>query len=309
MSKPKQKTINHKKQKSIWKNWRLYVMCLPAVLFFLLFAYKPMYGILIAFKKYNMRVGIMGSEWIGLDNFKRLFSSYWFPIILKNTLTLSLLSLILGFPLPIILALLLNEVSNGHFRKTFQTVSYAPHFISTVVMCGMLTLFLNPTSGIFNIIITKLGGESVNFLQDPANFKWIYVLSAVWQEMGWGSIIYFATLSGVDRSLLEAAEIDGATGIKCFFNITVPLLSPTIFFVMITRIIGALQVFDLIYMVMDKTNPALNKTQSLVFLFYKYTFTNKNIGYGSTIVILLLVITLIITAIQMTAQKKWVFYN
>ena len=194
MSKPKQKTINHKKQKSIWKNWRLYVMCLPAVLFFLLFAYKPMYGILIAFKKYNMRVGIMGSEWIGLDNFKRLFSSYWFPIILKNTLTLSLLSLILGFPLPIILALLLNEVSNGHFRKTFQTVSYAPHFISTVVMCGMLTLFLNPTSGIFNIIITKLGGESVNFLQDPANFKWIYVLSAVWQEMGWGSIIYFATM-------------------------------------------------------------------------------------------------------------------
>ena len=309
MSKPKQKTINHKKQKSIWKNWRLYVMCLPAVLFFLLFAYKPMYGILIAFKKYNMRVGIMGSEWIGLDNFKRLFSSYWFPIILKNTLTLSLLSLILGFPLPIILALLLNEVSNGHFRKTFQTVSYAPHFISTVVMCGMLTLFLNPTSGIFNIIITKLGGESVNFLQDPANFKWIYVLSAVWQEMGWGSIIYFATLSGVDRSLLEAAEIDGATGIKCFFNITVPLLSPTIFFVMITRIIGALQIFDLIYMVMDKTNPALNKTQSLVFLFYKYTFTNKNIGYGSTIVILLLVVTLIITVIQMTAQKKWVFYN
>ena len=121
--------------------------------------------------------------------------------------------------------------------------------------------------------------------------------------------MYIAAIQGVSIDYYEAAEIDGATGIKCFFNITVPLLSPTIFFVMITRIIGALQVFDLIYMVMDKTNPALNKTQSLVFLFYKYTFTNKNIGYGSTIVILLLVITLIITAIQMTAQKKWVFYN
>ena len=132
---------------------------------------------------------------------------------------------------------------------------------------------------------------------------------SLWRSFGISTIILVSAIQNVPIDYYEAAEIDGATGIKCFFNITVPLLSPTIFFVMITRIIGALQVFDLIYMVMDKTNPALNKTQSLVFLFYKYTFTNKNVGYGSTIVILLLVITLIITAIQMTAQKKWVFYN
>ena len=280
MSKPKQKTINHKKQKIIWKNWRLYVMCLPAVLFFLLFAYKPMYGILIAFKKYNMRVGIMGSEWIGLDNFKRLFSSYWFPIILKNTLTLSLLSLILGFPLPIILALLLNEVSNGHFRKTFQTVSYAPHFISTVVMCGMLTLFLNPTSGIFNIIITKLGGESVNFLQDPANFKWIYVLSAVWQEMGWGSIIYFATLSGVDRSLLEAAEIDGANRFQKIWYINVPVLIPTIIILLILQCGSLLSVgYEKVYLLQNTTN--LSGSEVISTYVYKVGLEQADFSFGA----------------------------
>lgn len=155
-----------------------------------------------------------GSPWIGFANFQRLFSSYWFPIILKNTLTLSLLSLVLGFPIPIILALALNEVQHSRFRKGFQTISYAPHFISTVVMCGMLTLYLSPSSGIINKFIEILGGDSKNFLQDPAMFKWVYVLSGIWQEMGWGSIIYFATLSGVDRSLLEAAEIDGASRLQ-----------------------------------------------------------------------------------------------
>lgn len=202
------------KKKSIWTNWRLYVMCLPAVVYLLLFNYKPMYGIIIAFKNYSMRKGIMGSPWIGFANFQRLFSSYWFPIILKNTLTLSLLSLVLGFPIPIILALALNEVQHSRFRKGFQTISYAPHFISTVVMCGMLTLYLSPSSGIINKFIEILGGDSKNFLQDPAMFKWVYVLSGIWQEMGWGSIIYFATLSGVDRSLLEAAEIDGASRLQ-----------------------------------------------------------------------------------------------
>lgn len=139
-----------------------------------------------------MRKGITGSPWIGFENFTRLFSSYWFPIIIKNTLTLSLLNLVVGFPIPIILALLLNEVNNGRFRKTFQTISYAPHFISVVVLCGMLVIFTNPTHGIINILLNKIGVESINFLGIAADFKWVYVLSGVWQEMGWGSIIYFA---------------------------------------------------------------------------------------------------------------------
>lgn len=203
------------KKKSIWTNWRLYVMCLPWRLS--IYSFSTTSRCMESssrFKNYSMRKGIMGSPWIGFANFQRLFSSYWFPIILKNTLTLSLLSLVLGFPIPIILALALNEVQHSRFRKGFQTISYAPHFISTVVMCGMLTLYLSPSSGIINKFIEILGGDSKNFLQDPAMFKWVYVLSGIWQEMGWGSIIYFATLSGVDRSLLEAAEIDGASGCR-----------------------------------------------------------------------------------------------
>ena len=159
------------KKKSIWTNWRLYVMCLPAVVYLLLFNYKPMYGIIIAFKNYSMRKGIMGSPWIGFANFQRLFSSYWFPIILKNTLTLSLLSLVLGFPIPIILALALNEVQHSRFRKGFQTISYAPHFISTVVMCGMLTLYLSPSSGIINKFIEILGGDSKKFPAGPGHVQ------------------------------------------------------------------------------------------------------------------------------------------
>ena len=243
------------KKKSIWTNWRLYVMCLPAVVYLLLFNYKPMYGIIIAFKNYSMRKGIMGSPWIGFANFQRLFSSYWFPIILKNTLTLSLLSLVLGFPIPIILALALNEVQHSRFRKGFQTISYAPHFISTVVMCGMLTLYLSPSSGIINKFIEILGGDSKNFLQDPAMFKWVYVLSGIWQEMGWGSIIYFATLSGVDRSLLEAAEIDGASRLQKIWYVNLPVLMPTILILLVLNCGSLLSVgYEKVFLLQNPTN-------------------------------------------------------
>ena len=280
MAKTKQKSVAHTRKKSLKKNWRLYVMCLPAVLFFLLFAYKPMYGVLIAFKKYNMRVGIIGSPWIGFDNFQRLFSSYWFPIILKNTLTLSILSLLLGFPLPIILALLLNEVSNGRFRKTFQTISYAPHFISTVVMCGMLTLFLNPSSGVINIIITKLGGDAINFLQEPQNFKWIYVISGIWQEIGWGSIIYFATLSGVDKSLLEAADIDGANRLQKIWYINIPVLVPTIVVLLILQCGSLLSVgYEKVYLLQNSTN--LSASEVISTYVYKVGLEQADFAFGT----------------------------
>lgn len=230
-------------------------MCLPAVIYFLIFAYKPMYGIIIAFKNYSMRKGIMGSPWIGFGNFERLFSSYWFPIILKNTLTLSGLTLILGFPIPILLALILNEVQNSRFRKGFQTISYAPHFISTVVLCGMLTLFLSPSSGVINRFITMLGGEHINFLQEPSMFKWVYVLSGVWQEMGWGSIIYFATLSGVDKALIEAADIDGASRLQKIWYINLPVLVPTILILLILNCGSLLSVgYEKVFLLQNPTN-------------------------------------------------------
>ena len=189
------------------KHWQLYLMLLPALLYILLFAYKPMYGLLIAFQDYSVKRGVWGSEWVGLKNFQRVFSSYWFPIILKNTLKISLLSLILGFPFPIILALFANELKSAKVKKTFQTVSYAPHFISTVVICGMVTLFLNPNTGVINLAIRALGGDPVYFMQRADLFPWVYVISGIWQEAGWGAIIYFAALSGVDQSLLDRKSV------------------------------------------------------------------------------------------------------
>lgn len=271
---------NRAKKKSIWKSWRLYLMCLPAVIYFLVFAYKPMYGIIIAFKDYSMRLGIMGSPWIGFENFERLFSSYWFPIILKNTLTLSILTLILGFPIPIILALVLNEVKNSRIRKGFQTISYAPHFISTVVLCGMLTLFLSPSSGVINKIITMLGGESINFLQEPEMFKWVYVLSGVWQEMGWGSIIYFATLSGVDRALLEAADIDGATRLQKIWYINLPVLVPTILILLILNCGSLLSVgYEKVFLLQNATN--LSASEVISTFVYKSGLEKADFSFGA----------------------------
>lgn len=159
-------------------------MVLPAMAFLILFQYKPMYGVLIAFKNYRIRLGVWGSPWVGFENFTRLFSSYWFPIIIRNTLTLSVLGLVLGFPMPIILALMANEIKNLRTKKIFQTVVYLPHFISTVVICGMITMFLSPSTGIINRFIELLGGERIFFMQSSSMFKWIYVLSGIWQSTG-----------------------------------------------------------------------------------------------------------------------------
>ena len=236
-------------------HWPLYVMVIPALLYIILFAYKPMYGVTVAFKDFSLRKGIMKSPWVGLANFERMFSSYWFPIILKNTLTLSGLSLILSFPAPILLALMVNEIGNERIKRTFQTVSYAPHFISTVVICGMIILFLSPSSGIINKAIELFGGEKVFFMQKPQYFKWIYVISGIWQETGWSAIIYFAALSGVDRSLLEAAEIDGANRIQRIIHINLPVLVPTIAVLLILRCGSILSIgYEKVYLLQNSTN-------------------------------------------------------
>lgn len=215
-------------KKAVRENWQLYVLMLPAIIYTLMFCYKPMYGILMAFQRFSIRKGIWGSEWVGFLHFERLFSSSWFPTIIGNTLIISLLSLAISFPLGIVLALLFNEVRNARFRKTVQTISYAPHFISTVVMCGMITMFLDPRTGIINRIIVALGGEAVYFMQSSDMFKWVYVLSGLWQGIGWSTIIYYAALSNVDKTQLEAAEIDGASRFARIRYINIPTIMPTI---------------------------------------------------------------------------------
>lgn len=253
--------------KEIFAHKALYIMLLPAVIYSLLFQYKPMYGIIIAFKDFSYRKGIIGSPWVGLHNFEKLVGSYWFPIIIRNTLTVSVLSLVIGFPITIIFALMVNEIGHEGVKRTFQTITYAPHFISTVVMCGMVIMFVKGNTGIINIFIRLLGGESIEFMMRPEMFKWVYVLSGVWQGTGWGAIIYFAALSGVDQSLLEAAEIDGASRLQKIIHINFPVLVPTIMIMLI------LQCGSLLSVGYEKTlllQTAGNLTKSEVISTYVY---------------------------------------
>lgn len=233
---PRKKQTNFTRTlKQILRSWQLYAMLLPAVVWYIIFCYAPMYGVVVAFKDFSMRAGILGSDWCGFENFQVLFENVWFPIILKNTLTLSILSLVLTFPLPIILALSFNELQHDRVRHFVQTVGYAPHFISTVVLCGMVFLFTNPTTGIINQFITMFGGEPIEFMVKPNLFKWVYIISGVWQGVGWSSIIYFAALAGVDKSLLEAAQIDGATRLQRIIHINFPVLVPTMMTLLILQ--------------------------------------------------------------------------
>ncbi|MCC3377540.1 sugar ABC transporter permease [Cohnella sp. REN36] len=219
--------------RQLLRNWQLYVFLAPAIAYFLVFYYWPMYGIQIAFKNYVPSKGFLGSPWVGFDHFERFFHSYYFWDLLWNTLSISFYALAVGFPLPIILALAFNEVRNGAFKKTVQTVTYAPHFISMVVMCGMIITFLSPSSGMIVRIIELLGMEPAAFLTDPRWFKTVYVLSEVWQSTGWGAIIYLAALSGVDPQLHEAAIVDGASRFKRMWHINLPAIAPTIVILLI----------------------------------------------------------------------------
>ena len=255
-------------------------MLLPAIIYIFIFCYVPMYGVQLAFREYDFKSGIYGGKWVGFKYFKQFFDSAMFGTTLRNTFVTAALSIVLGFPAPIVLAMIINQIRQQKWKRIVQTTVYIPYFISTVVMCGMLTLFLNPTSGIFNIIITKLGGESVNFLQDPANFKWIYVLSAVWQEMGWGSIIYFATLSGVDRSLLEAAEIDGANRFQKIWYINVPVLIPTIIILLILQCGSLLSVgYEKVYLLQNTTN--LSGSEVISTYVYKVGLEQADFSFGA----------------------------
>lgn len=218
---------NNTLRKSIFKNWELYIFIAPAFFYFVIFAYGPMYGIQIAFKNFIPTMGITGSPWVGFDHFERFFDSYYFWDLLWNTFSISIYELAIGFPIPIILALAFNEVRNGFFKKMAQTVTYAPHFISVVVMAGMIITFLSPSSGIIIHIIEWLGFSAPDILTDPRWFKTMYVLSGVWQSAGWGTIIYLAALAGVDPGLHEAAVIDGASRFQRLRYINIPTIVPT----------------------------------------------------------------------------------
>lgn len=208
-------------------NWELYLLLLPAVFYIVLFHYVPMYGLQIAFKDYSPALGIGGSPWTGLTNFLQFFNSFYFWTALRNTLLISLYQIAAAFPVPIILALLLNNLPSKGYKKTVQMVTYAPHFISTVVLVGLIHIMLSPTTGAVNKVFEALGLQPVFFMQEPGLFKSIYVFSGVWQNMGFGSIVYLAALSSVDPQLHEAAIVDGATKLQRIRHIEIPTIIPT----------------------------------------------------------------------------------
>ena len=221
------KTVGQRIQKHIARKWQYYLLCLPALLYVFIFCYGPMYGIQIAFRDYKVKDGISGSEWVGLDWFIRFFQLPNCWNLIKNTIGISVYQLVAGFPLPIILALLINQCPGVKFKKVVQTVTYAPHFISVVVLVGMLQLFLSPTSGIINHLLGFLGIDPVFFMGKPEYFKSVYVWSGIWQSTGWGTIIYIAALSGVNPELYEAAQIDGASKGQLVRYIDIPSILPT----------------------------------------------------------------------------------
>lgn len=232
----KKKTNWAIRKKRIKNSRQLYLFVLPAFLVILIFSYFPMYGILIAFKDYVPTLGVLGSPWVGLKHFKRFFDSYYFWDLLKNTLGISVYSLIVGFPLPIILALALNELKDGPWKKFSQTVTYAPNFISTVVMVGMVLAFLNPSTGIINHALGFFGIGPISFMESPKWFKTVYVLSGVWQSTGWSSVIYLAGLAGVDTQLHEAAIVDGASRLQRIWHINLPTIRPTMVILLIMNV-------------------------------------------------------------------------
>lgn len=214
-------------------NWQLYVLILPAIIYFIVFNYMPLYGIQIAFKDFKAVFGISGSKWVGFKHFENFFHAYYFKRLLANTLLLNVYNLLWSFPVPIILAILLNQIKGPKIKRFIQTSIYVPYFISTVVLAGMLYIFLSPTSGIFNILRQVLGMKAVDFMSDAKAFRTIYIVSGIWQSAGWGTILYIASLSGVDPSLYEAAEIDGASIWQKIRYIDMPSIVPVIVMVFI----------------------------------------------------------------------------
>lgn len=259
---PKRTGLGHWiRQRRINKNWQFYAMLILPLAWYVLFCYLPMYGVVLAFKKYSAMKGILGSPWVDpwYKWFMKYYQSPYFARTITNTFILSFSSLLFGFPLPILLALLLNEVRNKFFQKFVQNVTYIPHFLSTVVLVGMLTCFTNRDFGIVNKLVVALGGTSENWMQVPSLFRTLYVGSGVWQNMGWDSIIYIAALAGVDPQLHESAYIDGANRYQCMWHINLPCILPTVIIMLILNSGHILSVgFEKVYLMQNGLNMAVS---------------------------------------------------
>lgn len=297
-------TKKNKILKSLKQSWVLYLLLLPTLLYVGIFSYAPMYGIQIAFRNYNFADGFTGSEWVGLKWFKTFFESPRCGMIIKNTLSLSIYSLIASFPLPIVLALILNNVKSTGYKRFAQTITYMPHFISTTVLVGMLSLFFSPDSGFVNTILSWFGGSGdTYFMGMPEYFPHMYVWSNVWREMGWGSIIYLSALSGVDPGLHEAARIDGANKFQRVIHIDLPCILPTIVILLIMQCGKIMNVgYEKVYLMQNSLN--LEVTEVISTYVYKIGLQQRQYSYSTAINLFNNVINLIMLTVVNKISNK-----
>lgn len=269
-------------KKRVQRCWQLYILLLPALAGLILFSYVPMYGIQLAFKDYNPLLGIFGSPWVGMEHFTRFFNSPQFKSLLVNTLAISFYSLIVGFPIPVILALGLNHVGNLKFKKTVQTVTYAPYFISTVVLVGILNIFLSTDGGLINQLVKLFGGDPILFMGKEKYWRHIYVWSGVWQSMGWNAVIYIAALAGVSSEMHEAAIIDGATKFQRVRFIDFPAILPTIVITLILSCGSVMGVgFEKAYLMQNPLN--LGASEIIATYIYKIGLVNAEYGFSTAV--------------------------
>ena len=290
-------------RRELSRNWELYLFILPAAAYFFVFHYMPMYGVQIAFKDYVGKLGIWGSQWNHFAHFKRFFSSYKFSALLKNTLTLSIYSLLVSVPIPIIFALLLNYLPGKRFRKFIQMVSYAPNFISMMVLCGMITIFFFPGTGIINQIIQHFGGESIPFLSSPQYYRHLFVWSGVWQSMGFSAIMYISALSGVDREMHEAAIIDGATKLQRIWYIDLPTIMPTAM-IMLIFAMGGIMGVDMEKSLLLQNSLNLPVSDVLSTYVYRVGLIDSDFGYSTAVGLFNSLCNIILLVTTNTIVKK-----
>ncbi|RRD93619.1 sugar ABC transporter permease [Clostridiales bacterium COT073_COT-073] len=290
--------------KNVIKHWQLFAIMIPAILFYIFFMYRPMWGLQIAFKNFKIFAGIDKSPWVGFDHFVKFVESPYFWRNLKNTLLINFYGLIFGFPIPILLALMLNEVKHVRYKKLIQTLTYLPHFISIVVIAGIVVNFLSPSNGLINIMIEKLGGQKINFLVKPEYFRTIFISMNIWKEAGFNAIVYLAALSGIDPNLYEAAYVDGANKFKRILHVTIPGIMPTIIVLLVLKIGSMLSVgYEAIILLYQ---PATFETADVISTYvYRMGLENSRYDYAAAVGLFNAIVSVILVIFANKVSKKF----
>jgi putative aldouronate transport system permease protein len=289
--------------KDIIRDRYLLLLMLPVIAYYIIFHYVPMYGVTIAFKNFSAAKGILGSPWAGFKWFEQFFRSIYFSRIVRNTVLINVYGLLWGFPVPIIFALFLNELKDGVFRRSVQTISYLPHFISVVVVVGMIVNFLSPLDGIVNVALKAIGHEAINFMSEAKWFRTIYISSGIWQGFGWNSIIYLAAITSIDPTLYEAAEIDGASRLRKVWHITIPGILPTVIILLILNLGNIMSVgYEKIILMYS---PATYETADVISTYvYRRGILNAEYSFGAAVGLFNSVINFLLIILVNRISKK-----